>query len=110
MSKIGKTLKELRKSNGFSINDIIKKLAETNIIVKQKTIYKWENDTCIPNIETINVLSHIYGISLTSMYEDTAFCKSLNRHENNFINHLRSNKAFRRLAKQLTILNLSEED
>ncbi len=89
MKKIGKTLKELRKSNGFSINDIIKKLAETNIIVKQKTIYKWENDTCIPNIETINVLSHIYGISLTSMYEDTSFCKSLNQHENNFIGQSR---------------------
>lgn len=110
MNKIGHTLKELRKSNGFSIIDIIKKLAEINIVVKQKTIYKWENDICIPNIQTINALSHIYGISLTSLYEDTSFCKSLNQHENCFIDFLRSNKSFRKLAKQLINLNMSEED
>lgn len=110
MNKIGKTLKELRKSNGFSIKDIIQKLAETNIIVKQKTIYKWENDTCIPSVETINVLSHIYGISLTSMYEDTSFCKSLNQHENIFIDSLRINKTFRRLVMQLINLNSLEEN
>lgn len=110
MNKIGKTLKELRKSNGFSISDIIKKLAETNINIKPKTVYKWENDTCIPNIETINILSHIYGISLTSMYEDTSFCKSLNHYENKFIDCLRTNKTFRKLVKQLVNLNSLEED
>lgn len=108
MKNIGSTLKTLRKENNFSIYDITQKLAETNIHVREKTIYKWENNTCVPDVKTINVLSNIYGITLTSIYEDSKFCKSLNKHESNFIKLLRSNNRFRKIVKLL--INLKSEE
>ena len=108
MYKIGNTLKTLRTSNGLSIIEVIKKFAEINIPIKAKTIYRWENNTCIPDIKTINILSHIYGVSLTSIYEDDAFCKSLNKYENDFINCLRNNKTYKKIIKLLA--NIDSDD
>lgn len=107
MREIGDTLRTLRKSCNYTVYDILKKLAETNIHVKLNTIYKWENNICVPDIKTINVLSNIYGISLTSIYEDSKFCKSLNKNENEFIVFLRENLKFRKIVKLL--LNLKED-
>ena len=101
MKNIGDTLRELRKNCNYSVYDIINKLEETNIHVRVNTIYKWENNICIPDIETINVLSNIYGISLTGIYEDSKFCKALNKNENEFIKILRSNIKFRKIVKLL---------
>ena len=109
MNKIGNILKSLRKSHGFSIPEITKKLEETNIVVKQKTIYRWENNTCIPDIKTINILSHIYGVTLSSIYEDSKFCKTLNEHENDFMDYFRNNRTFKRIIQLLINLNVSEE-
>ena len=109
MNKIGNILKSLRKSQGFSIPEITKKLEETNIVVKQKTIYRWENNTCIPDIKTINILSHIYEVTLSSIYEDSKFCKTLNEHENDFIDYFRNNRTFKRIIQLLINLNVSEE-
>ena len=108
MYKIGSTLKSLRTSNGYSIVEVIKKFAEINIPIKAKTIYRWENDSCVPDIKTINILSHIYGVSLTSIYEDDIFCKSLNKCENDFIDCLRNNKTYKKIIKLLA--NIDVED
>ena len=108
MNTIGDTLKSLRKNCNYSVYDIIKKLEETNIHVRVNTIYKWENNITIPDIKTINVLSNIYGISLTSIYEDSKFCKSLNKNENDFIVFLRNNNNFRKIIKLL--VNLKEDE
>ena len=108
MYKIGSTLKSLRTSNGYSIVEVIKKFAEINIPIKAKTIYRWENDSCIPDLQTINILSHIYGVSITSIYEDDAFCKSLNKNENDFINYMRNNQSFKKIINLLANLNVEE--
>ena len=107
MNNIGETLKMLRKSCNYTVCDIIKKLEETNIHVRENTIYKWENNISVPDIKTINVLSNIYGISLTSIYEDSKYCKSLNKSENEFIILLRSNIKFKKIVKLL--INIKEE-
>lgn len=108
MKNLGLKLKSLRKDNNYSVYDIVKKLEEFNIHLKEKTIYKWENNTCTPDVKTINVLSNIYGITLTSIYEDSKFCKTLNKHESEFIKNFRSNLNFRKIVKQLVNKNLEE--
>ena len=108
MLKIGSTLKSLRTSSGFSIVEVIKKFSELNISVKAKTIYRWENDSCIPDIQTINILSHIYGVSLTSIYEDDEFYKSLSKCENDFINCMRNNQTYKKIIKLLANLDMEE--
>jgi transcriptional regulator with XRE-family HTH domain len=101
MLKIGSKLKEIRLKNKFSIPTVIKKLEEVNIYITKKTIYRWENDSIIPTLETIKVLSYIYNTNLNEIYEDKKFYKVLSENEYMFINTLRENNNFKKIVKTL---------
>ena len=101
MLKIGHKLKEIRLKNKFSIPTVIKKLEEVNIYITKKTIYRWENDNIIPNLETIKVLSFIYNTNLNEIYEDKRYLKVLSEGEFIFINILRENNNFKKIVKTL---------
>lgn len=101
MEKIGSKLKELRLKNNFSINTVIKKLSEANIVINKKTIYRWENNSVIPTLDTIRILSYIYNTDLSTLYEDTKYFKVLNENEFLFINMLRLNTEFSKIVNNL---------
>ncbi|MBQ4522244.1 MAG: helix-turn-helix transcriptional regulator [Lachnospiraceae bacterium] len=60
--KIGKFLKELRKENGFTQEQLGEKIGVTN-----KTVSRWENGNYIPPVECLAMLSDIYGISINEI-------------------------------------------
>lgn len=101
MENIGSKLKELRLKNNFSINTVIKKLSEVSIIVNKKTIYRWENNSVIPTLDTIRILSYIYNFDLNALYEDKKHYKVLSENEFQFINMLRLNNAFSKIVNNL---------
>lgn len=101
MLLIGDKLKALRKSNGYSIKKVVEKLKEINIFIKDKSVYRWENNAVIPDIKTINALSNIYNTNITSIYEDSKYYKSLTENESKFINCLRKNSYFKKIIMLL---------
>lgn len=60
--KMGQFLKELRKENGLTQEQLGAKIGVTN-----KTISRWENGNYIPPIECLSMLSDIYGISINEI-------------------------------------------
>ena len=98
---LGTKLKNLRKENKYTIKNIISKLNEYNICVTEKSIYRWENNKVVPDIKTIHVLSNIFNVSLTSLYEDSKYCKALNKSESKFLNYLRTNSHFKKIVSLL---------
>lgn len=60
--KIGKFLKELRKQNNMTQEQLGEKIGVTN-----KTISKWENGNYMPPIEKLKTLSDIYQVSINEI-------------------------------------------
>lgn len=60
--KIGKFLKELRKQNNMTQEQLGEKIGVTN-----KTISKWENGNYMPPIEKLKILSDIYQVSINEI-------------------------------------------
>ena len=58
---IGERLKELRKLNNLSQEQVAKELNIT-----RQAISKWETDKTMPDIENIILLSKLYNVSLES--------------------------------------------
>lgn len=92
MSKefIAQKLKEYRKKNGVSINDVANRFGKS-----VKTIYAWETGRGQPDADTLIQLCLLYGISSFSiLHEDIASNVtediSLNKTEKNIISDFRS--------------------
>lgn len=62
-ANIAKVLKEQRKRNNFSVEDVAIKLEAKNINVATKTIYGWESGQAQPDADTLLILCEIYHIS-----------------------------------------------
>jgi len=62
-SKIGELLKKYRKMNGYSVADVVEKLNEKSIEIKEKTFYGWENNRSCPSIEVFLEICEIYKIT-----------------------------------------------
>lgn len=59
---IGDTLKSLRTSNKYTMEDL------ANIIgVSRQSIAKWENDESLPDLMKCNDLAKLYGITIDSI-------------------------------------------
>ena len=108
MQNLGNKLKTLRKEYGYSIKNIVEKFDEINYHITAKTIYRWESNKVVPELKAINVLANIYNVRLTSLYEDSKFCKSLNENESKFIYYLRNNSDFKKIMTLL--LKFKTED
>ncbi|BDR57683.1 helix-turn-helix domain-containing protein [Xylocopilactobacillus apicola] len=63
-------LKILRKKNGYSQEQIAKK-----VFVSIQAVSKWENGQSVPSIDNLLLLSDIYGISLDNLVSGSPFFK-----------------------------------
>lgn len=59
---IPKVLKEYRKKNKYSINDVALLLKERSIHVATKTIYGWESGQSQPSADTLLTLCELYNV------------------------------------------------
>ena len=62
-SQIPQVLKEYRRKNHFSVNDVSLMLHERSIHVAPKTIFGWESGQANPSADTLLVLCELYNIS-----------------------------------------------
>lgn len=60
--KIGRFLKELRKENKLTQEQLGEKLGVTN-----KTVSRWETGTYLPPVECLSMLSEMYGVSINEL-------------------------------------------
>ena len=59
---IPKVLKEYRKKNNYSVNDVALLLNERSIHVAPKTIYGWESGQAQPSADTLLTLCELYNV------------------------------------------------
>lgn len=59
---IAKVLKDYRKLNHYSVEDVVLKLEENHLPFASKTIYGWESGQTQPDADTLLVLCKIYKI------------------------------------------------
>ena len=95
MSKehIGKVLREYRKKNNLTVNDVALKLDEHSLHVSPKSIYGWENGQTQPNAETLLVLCEIYNIEqilFTFGYRTRAANYAISENENKVLKQYRA--------------------
>ena len=72
--QIPKVLKEYRKMNHLSVNDVVLKLHDRSFDVAPKTIYGWESGQTQPDADLLLTLCELYNVSniLAAFgYEDT---------------------------------------
>ena len=62
---IGQKLKDARKKAGLSQEQLAEKLC-----VSRQAITKWESDKGIPDIENIQNISKLFGVSIDSLLND----------------------------------------
>ena len=60
---IAKVLKEYRKRNHLSVNDVSILLEDRSFTAAPKTIYGWESGQAQPNADTFMILCDIYHIN-----------------------------------------------
>ena len=60
---IAKILKEYRKRNQLSVNDVSIQLQDKSLSVAPKTIYGWESGQTQPDADTLLILCEIYTIN-----------------------------------------------
>ena len=60
---LGMKIRELRKKNGLTQEDMAEKLNIT-----AQAISKWENNTCYPDMAQIPVLANFFGVSLDELF------------------------------------------
>lgn len=60
--KIAQVLKQARKDNNLSVQEVAKLLEEKSVTVAVKTIYGWESGQTQPDADTLLILCDIYNI------------------------------------------------
>ena len=63
----GQWLYEIRKENGYTELELVEKISQPNVQVKN--IKKWERDLEFPDLDAIYKLSEIYGIPSAEIIE-----------------------------------------
>lgn len=59
---ISKVLKDYRKLNHYTVNDLVLKLEDNDLPVAAKTVYGWESGQTQPDADTLLILCKIYKI------------------------------------------------
>lgn len=104
---IAKVLREYRKLNHYSVEDVVLKLEENHLPFAAKTIYGWENGQTQPDADTLLVLCKIYRIDRileTFGYQPSDKPLILSEEEHFLIKSYRENKDMQAAVKKL--LNL----
>ena len=60
--ELGNRIKELRKAQSINQDDLAEKL-----FVSRQTISNWENDKSYPDIQSVLLLSEIFGVSIDNL-------------------------------------------
>ena len=70
MSKFSEKLKQLRKDNGLSVNDVIEKLNARGVEIGVKAFYHWEAGRRMPDADEFIYLCEIYGVESFSVFDE----------------------------------------
>lgn len=70
--KIAKILRQYRKQQHMSVQDVVVRLNQEEVNVSPKTVYAWENGTTQPDIGTMLLLCRIYQIENLQQLMETA--------------------------------------
>lgn len=68
--RISKVLRQARKKNNFSVEDVVNKLKKYNIKISAKTIYGYETGFSNPNADMFVFLCRLYGINNLNIFFD----------------------------------------
>ena len=64
MKTIGKKIKELRRSKGFSQSDVAEKLGVTS-----QAVSKWETDSSLPEMTMLPDIASLFGVQIDDLFE-----------------------------------------
>jgi len=101
---IAKILKEYRKLNHYTVQDVVLKLENYNLPFATKTIYGWESGQTQPDADTLLVLCKIYKIEnilATFGYESSDKPFYLSAEEHCLIEKYRTNPKMQDAVKKL---------
>lgn len=101
---IAKVLKEYRKQNHYSVEDVVFKLEEQNLPFATKTIYGWEIGQTQPDADTLLVLCKIYKIDNileTFGYQPPSEELFLSKEEHELIQKYRQHEEMQNAVKKL---------
>ena len=70
--KIAKILRQYRKQQHMSVQDVVVRLNQEAVNVSPKTVYAWENGATQPDIGTMLLLCRIYQIPNLQQLMETA--------------------------------------
>lgn len=101
---IAKVLKEYRKQNHYSVEDVVFKLEEQNLPFATKTIYGWESGQTQPDADTLLVLCKIYKIDNileTFGYQPPSEELFLSKEEHELIQKYRQHEEMQNAVKKL---------
>lgn len=107
LEKIGKFLKEKRKEKGLTQESFAEKLGVSN-----RSISKWENGKCLPDISLYNDICNILSISLTEFImgeevKENIKVKESDQNINNVINEVKEkNSTFDRIIRLCSYLSI----
>lgn len=102
--KIGKFLKELRKEQNLTQEQLGEKVGVTN-----KTVSRWETGTYMPPIECLAILSELYGVSINEIVAGQRLSQAefAEAAEENLSEALQmSEQVYRQTEKKLSLLLL----
>ena len=64
----GNQLKKIMKEKGYSVEKLIMVLDENSFPVSENTVKKWRSGDRIPNIDALNTLANVLGVSMQQLY------------------------------------------
>lgn len=101
-NKISIRLRTLRKQLSLSAKQVINLLSKVNQKYSLQTLYKWEEGSVMPSLNTLKELSKIYGCNISYLIDGENFeYKRLSPTENHLLNIYRTDFLFRSLIVQV---------
>lgn len=95
-------LKTLRKSLSMTTAQVIKLLKKSNITYSEQSIYKWEQGSVVPSLETLKELSKIYNCNISYLVEGKKYkYLRITPSENLLLNIYRTDFLFRSIITQV---------
>ncbi|MBQ2204783.1 MAG: helix-turn-helix transcriptional regulator [Lachnospiraceae bacterium] len=95
---IGKKLRALRIKSGLKVRDVSKSFCDNDYPISEKTIYKWESDDLVPDIQNLNKILILYNETISHFFGNDFLVQGLDEIEYKFIESIRHNQVFRRIA------------
>ena len=101
-TKLSTRLRAIRKSLSLTPKDVVKKLKAKDLNYSTQSIYKWEDGSSSPNINTLKILADIYNCNFSYLLDEShkTFIR-LTTFENLVLNEYRTNFLFRSISTQI---------